>query len=86
MAHIGEDRPDDYLIDVLRNPPGAGTETGKDFRAFQMALARHTTGHRAFLEVLGTGPLPPGDAAEYVAVYHRGMEEVRRFFAQSGGA
>lgn len=86
MAHVGEDRAEDYLIDVLRNPPGAGTETGKDFRAFQMALARQSSGHRAFLEVLGSGPLPPDDAPEYAAVYDRGMHEVRRFFTQTGRA
>lgn len=86
MAHVGEDRAEDYLIDVRRNPPGAGTETGKDFRAFQMALARPTTGWRAVLEVLDSGPLPPDDAPEYAAVYRRGMDEVRRFLSPSGGA
>lgn len=85
MAHIGEDRSADYLIDVLRNPPGAGTETGKDFRAFEMALARQRGGHRSLMDVLGSGPLPPEDVTEYAAVYEKGMEEVRRLLTPVGG-
>lgn len=86
MAHVGEDRAEDYLIDVRRNPPGAGTETGKDFRAFEMALARPTVRYRAVLEVLNSGPLPPDDVTAYAAVYHRGMDEVRRFLSLAGSA
>lgn len=86
MAHIGADRATDYLIDVLRNPPGAGTETGKDFRAFQMALVRQRDGHLPLLDVLNSGPLPPVDAAEYAGVYQRGVEEVRRLLAPEGTA
>jgi hypothetical protein len=81
LAHIGADDAEHYLIDVLRNPPGAGTETGKDFRAFEMALARLRGGHRALLEVLNSGPLPPEDVSAYAAVYERGMEEVGRLLS-----
>ena len=84
LAHIGEDRADDYLIDVLRNPPGAGTETGKDFRAFAMALARHGGGERSLFEVLDSGPLPPEDASAFAGVYQRGMEEVRTLLTPAG--
>ena len=84
LAHIGADGPEEYLIDVLRNPPGAGTETGKDFRAFEMALARPRGGHRSILDVLNSGPLPPEDAAVYAGVYDRGMDEVGRFLARMG--
>ena len=86
MAHIGADRAEDYLIDVLRNPPGAGTETGKDFRAFEMALARFQHGHRPLFEVLNSGPLPPEDAEAYAGVYQRGMEEVGRLLTPAGVA
>lgn len=86
LAHVGEDRAADYLIDVLRNPPGAGTETGKDFRAFEMALARQRDGHPSLRDVLSSGPLPPEHATDYTAVYQRGMEEVRRLLVPAGGA
>lgn len=86
LAHVGADSADDYLIDVLRNPPGAGTETGKDFRAFEMALARQAHGGHSLLDVLDSGPLPPEDAAAYAGVYQRGLDEVRRMLTPAGPA
>lgn len=86
MSHIGADIADDYLIDVLRSPPSSGTQTGKDFRAFEMALARHANGPGSLFDVLNSGPLPPDDATAYAGVYERGLEEVRRFLMLPGSA
>jgi 7-cyano-7-deazaguanine synthase in queuosine biosynthesis len=69
-----------YDIDVLTHPPDVSTETGEDLRAFEMALERFAASrpHEALFRVLSTGSLPPEDAAEYAAVYSRGMEELGR--------
>ncbi len=68
-----------YSIDVLTQPPGADTDTGRDFRAFHMALERLGAARptRFLFDVLSTGPLPSADAAQYADVYRRGMAEVR---------
>lgn len=79
MAAAGlDDGP--YNTDVVANPPVASSDTGVDLRAFEMALERFATArpHEHFFRVLASGPLPPGDAADYAAVYSRGMREVRK--------
>ncbi|MEO2091183.1 MAG: hypothetical protein ABGY75_17105, partial [Gemmataceae bacterium] len=80
-------RPDSHLArtELQGTGQGAGTETGKDFRAFEMALARQRDGFRSLLDVLGSGPLPPEDATAYADVYQRGMDEVRQFLVPSSG-
>lgn len=69
-----------YDIDVLTHPPDISTDTGEDLRAFQMALERFADArpHESLFRVLATGSLPPEDAAQYAAVYSRGMEELGR--------
>jgi hypothetical protein len=68
-----------YSVDVLTHPPGADTDTGRDLRAFHMALERLRDAQptRFLFDVMSTGPLPPSDAAQYADVYLRGMAEVR---------
>jgi len=68
-----------YSIDITTSPPANNSDTARDLRAFQMALERLRGAPRMryLFDVLGTGPIPPGDAAGYAGVYHRGMEEVR---------
>lgn len=68
-----------YSIDVLTHPPGADTKTGRDLRAFHMAIERLADAQptRFLFDVMSTGPLPPSDAAHYADVYRRGMAEVR---------
>ncbi|RUL87986.1 Qat anti-phage system QueC-like protein QatC [Tautonia sociabilis] len=81
MREAGLDRPEDYLVDVIADPPDVASDTGHDLRAFQMAVERVSTSGRARLlfDVIDTGPVPPGEIAGLVDVYRRGMEEVRRF-------
>lgn len=72
-----------YRID-LTDPdqrPAAGTDSGSDVRAFEMAyLRRHLRGTRtAAFDVLSSGPLPPEDVRSYAGVYVRGLSEVGRF-------
>lgn len=68
-----------YSVDVLTHPPGADTDTGRDLRAFHMALERLRDARpsRFLFDVMSTGPLPHSDAAQYADVYRRGMAEVR---------
>jgi 7-cyano-7-deazaguanine synthase in queuosine biosynthesis len=70
-----------YDIDVLTAPPDISTDKGEDIRAFQMALERFAESrpNDSLFRVLATGWLPPEDAAQYAAVYKRGMEELGRF-------
>jgi len=58
---------------------------GADLRAFQMALERFAESrpHESLFRVLGTGPLPPEDAADYAATYSRGMTEVGKLLMPS---
>lgn len=67
-----------YNIDVVTSPPKASSKTGSDLRAFSIALERLRTVRpsRYLFDILGTGPIPPSDAANYADVYRRGMEEV----------
>lgn len=67
-----------YNIDVLKKAPESTTESGRDLRAFEIALERlrDAEKRRYLVDVLGTGPLPPEDVAQYASVYQRGMEEV----------
>lgn len=66
-----------YDFDVLKDSPLV-SGAGADLRAFQMALERFAESrpHESLFRVLGTGPLPPEDAADYAATYSRGMTEV----------
>lgn len=70
-----------YNIDVLTEEPAYDTDRGRDFRAFQMAIQRHRASDSKVspFNVLASGPLPPDDIKEYVAMYARGMDEVGQF-------
>jgi 7-cyano-7-deazaguanine synthase in queuosine biosynthesis len=73
-----------YANDVRNNPPGPDTGSGRDLRAFRMALQEieGLQNHSLALRVLKSGPLPFNTPAEldlYVGVYSRGMAEVRNF-------
>jgi 7-cyano-7-deazaguanine synthase in queuosine biosynthesis len=75
-----------YVIDIHTHPPSFRTDSGRDLRAFRMALERLADLSRAYvaLEVLRSGPLPINsqvDLDKYVGVYQRGMNEVRNFLA-----
>jgi hypothetical protein len=73
-ANLLDARHDYDVLTGTLDPAGIGA----DLRAFQMALERFADSqpHEALFRVLGTGPLPPDEAADYAAVYSRGMEEV----------
>jgi hypothetical protein len=80
LAAVGLDN-DNYNIDILTEEPAYDTDRGRDFRAFQMAVERHRASDSkvSLFDVLESGPLPPDDIKEYVAMYSRGMDEVSRF-------
>ncbi len=67
-----------YNVDVVTAPPHHATKTGRDLRAFQIAIQRlqNAGPARHLFDVLGTGPIPPADAANYAEVHRRGMAEV----------
>ncbi|OWY71557.1 hypothetical protein B7486_07670 [cyanobacterium TDX16] len=68
-----------YNVDIVRTPPPFATDTGRDLRAFQIALERlrNVRPSKYLFDVMGTGPIPPAEARKYADVYRRGMEEVR---------
>ena len=73
-----------YVINPVTAPPAANSDSGRDVRAFRMALeeVQGIARHSAVLRVLKPGPLPFSNQAEldgYVDVYLRGMVEVRNF-------
>lgn len=70
-----------YNVDVRTDPPDYKGDSGRDFRAFEMAIERikGTKAIDSLASVLSTGPLPPEEVAAFAKVYRRGMEEVARF-------
>lgn len=87
MSTVGLDSGDPYGIDILTDPPSSERGTGRDFRAFEMALQRMAVSDfNPLLEVLNSGPLlgNGNNLAAYVGVFQRGMEEVRRFLTNGG--
>ncbi len=75
-----------YRVDVRTSPPAADSKTGRDLRAFLMALERYSDTPRQAtrFHVLDAGPLPEGEATRYADVYIRGMEELQRFLVSQG--
>lgn len=71
-----------YNLQVETSPPPHTGKTGRDYRAFQMALERVRGMNKtwAAFRVLGPGPLPPEEVLDFAGVYLRGMEEVRGLF------
>lgn len=82
LKTIGLDDPSKVIIDVLKNRPPITSDKGQDVRAFEMALERFATldPRRLLFDVIDTGPIPPEEIAEFVAVYKRGMLEVQQLF------
>lgn len=82
MTHANIDDAS-YNVDVRINPPSYKTESGRDVRAFEMALERFkgTKLPDSLASVMSTGPLPPEEVVEFANVYRRGMEEVGRFLS-----
>ena len=75
-----------YRVDVRTAPPVAVGKTGRDLRAFLMALERFadTPRQATRFHVLDAGPLPEKEASDYADVYIRGMEELQRFLIPEG--
>jgi hypothetical protein len=71
----------DYGIDVRIETPDYWTNSGRDARAFEMAINRDAAMNinRAVFKILGPGPLPAVDIKQYGEMYLRGLAEVRRF-------
>lgn len=70
-----------YNVDVRTDPPDYKGESGRDFRAFEMAVERFkgTKPKDSLANVLSTGPLPPEEVMDFADVYRRGIEEVAHF-------
>lgn len=81
LASAQLDRASEYAIDILQDPPDYTTETGRDLRAFEMAIkrGRFNNPHQALFDILATGKITSDDIKDYVDVYSRGMEEVQSF-------
>lgn len=70
---------DNYVSDVVNN------ETGKDAKAFRIGLARFSSPKNKIFDLLKSGPIncSTKELEDYIAVYKRGMEEVRDFLNQA---
>jgi len=73
-----------YSHQIKSNPPDPKTGTGRDLRAFKMALEEieKIKKHSLVLRILKSGPLPfidQKDLDSYVDVYSKGMEEIKKF-------
>ena len=79
--HAAQISSDQYIVDVLTNPPDTGGQKARDLTAFKIAVERFqsTKQHSALFNVLASGPLPDEDVENYAGVYRRGMDEVKNF-------
>jgi 7-cyano-7-deazaguanine synthase in queuosine biosynthesis len=82
--HKSNNNKTQYANQVKLNPISALKKSGRDLRAFNLAIERLSTlkKHNIVLELLNSGPLPFTDKKElddYVSVYERGMKEVADF-------
>ena len=73
-----------YANQIKSNPISALKKSGRDLRAFKLAIQRLSTlkRHSIVLELLNSGPLPFTNKKEldnYIGVYERGMKEVADF-------
>ena len=71
-----------YAVDVLKNPPGRKTESGRDHWAIRIGLQRFKGNDRDhdICDVMTSGPIEPREIGEWVDVYRRGMRELSEFF------
>lgn len=74
----------DYARHIKTHPPDPTTKTGRDLRAFKMALIEinNLPHHSMMLRILRSGPLPftsQNELSNYIAMYKRGMQEVGSF-------
>ena len=81
LASTQLDQASTYAIDILQDPPDPTTETGRDLRAFEMAIerGRFHNYRQALFDVLATGTISSDDIKCYIDVYTRGMKEVESF-------
>ncbi|WP_018248821.1 Qat anti-phage system QueC-like protein QatC [Orenia marismortui] len=79
MYRAGLDDYKKYRIDVLTNPPSESKKSGRDYRAFLMAIERRKIDSNLnFFNILRSGPIMK-DHQKYINVYENGMEEVENF-------
>lgn len=74
----------EYSRQIKTDPPDVMKRSGRDLRAFKIAIEKFSTlkTNSIVLELLNSGPLPFSDESElssYIAVYERGMKEVADF-------
>jgi 7-cyano-7-deazaguanine synthase in queuosine biosynthesis len=77
-----------YRVDVRTTPPSHHQESGRDLRAFLMALERmRDTPRRALrFHALDAGPLREGEFGPYADVYVRGLDELAAFLSPQEAA
>lgn len=82
--HKSRNNKTQYANQIKSSPISALKKSGRDLRAFNLAIERLSTlkKHNIALELLNSGPLPFADKKElddYIGVYERGMKEVADF-------
>lgn len=73
-----------YVYDIKQNLPSQKSISGSDIRAFKLSLKHLENRPRRSImfDILSSGPLPfdsKQDLDEYIGVYIRGMDEVKKF-------
>jgi 7-cyano-7-deazaguanine synthase in queuosine biosynthesis len=76
----------EHRVDLAIDPPTADTKSGRDLRAFKMAVERFRGASKAEIRsaLSQVGPLPPREFGRYLQTFHEGLDEVCRFLATKG--
>lgn len=79
-------RRGEVLVNAVTAPPDRDTGSGRDLRAFKMAIERLRNAKplQFVLDVLMSGPLPQADVPRYASVYHRGINEIAKWLRLRG--
>ena len=82
--HKSNNNKTQYANQIKLTPISALKKSGRDLRAFNLAIEKLSTlkKHNIVLELLNSGPLPFNDKKElddYISLYERGMKEVADF-------
>lgn len=77
----------DYVIDILNDPPPPTGKKGRDLRAFKLSIERFKKlNHLSLIShIFSSGPIPFSDKNElnnYIGIYNRGIKEVSDFLKQ----
>jgi hypothetical protein len=86
LHHVGVDDGRQYGIDIGQAEIDTDGEIAADLRALLDCLEQVRTPSDIASRVALAGPLPLSERASYAEMVGRGLQELRRFVADKGGA